>query len=312
MYKMIAAGQQFGTYETYWLTNIVYLAVCLFAGWLVYTYPELDLRFLYQPILPLLGVGFILFPVLHNSYPVVPFTFLQAGFALFDLYTWLLFTYLAARHRFSVIVIAWGVFLITSAIFTGELLFTAIVSKITVTMQETDLISLLAALLMFTGTIVFKGERETFAGWDSPLDLVRSNFLKPNLHETSDNSSVIEKIACAFNAETISNNSTEEVQLATILQNETASVSFRIAQEDLPEKFALQNNLTPREKQILLLLIEGRNNPYIRENLNVSNNTLKTHLRNIYRKLSINDRQELLDVYNEFKEGFYKDKSVEN
>lgn len=264
MHKMVAAGQQFGTYETYWLTNIVYLAVCLLAGGIIYANPGLDLTFLYQPILPLLGVGFVLFPVLHTVYPVIPFSFLQAGFALFDLYTWILFAYLAARHRFPVSVIAWGMFLITSAIFTGELLFTGVFSKITATMQETDLISLLAALLMFAGTMVFKGRRETFAGWD----------------------------------------------LVTGLQNQEQSVSIKITQEDLPEKFARQCNLTPREKQIVLLLIEGRNNPYIRETLNISNNTLKTHLRNIYSKLSINDRQGLLDLYNDFKAGLAKEKTA--
>lgn len=276
MHKMIAAGQQLGSYETYWLTNIVYFVVCLIAGGIIYAYPGLDLRLLYQPILPLLGAGFVLFPVLHTSYPVIPFSFLQAGFALFDLYTWILFAYLAARHRFPVSVIAWGMLLITLTIFTGELLYTSIFKEITVTIQETNLISLLAALLMFAGTMAFKGQRETFAGWDLP--------------KTSIDNSVVEEIACTHNYETGHSLFTDEVHL--------------------PEQFAQQYNLTPREKQIVLLLIEGRNNPYIRENLNISNNTLKTHLRNIYSKLSINARQQLLDLYNNFKEGFSKDKTV--
>lgn len=276
MYKMIAAGQPFGSYETYWLTNIIYFAVCLLAGRIIYTNPDLDLRLLYQPILPLLGVGFLLFPVLHTSYPVIPFSLLQAGFALFDLYTWVLFAYLAARYNFSFSIIAWGMFLITSAIFTGELLFAGLFSKIIVTMQETDLISLLAALLMFTGTMFFEGKRESFAGWDST-----------NQHDHVENSLVIEELACASN-----------------------SLSFTIVQEDLPEDFARQYNLTPREKQIMLLLIEGRNNPYIRENLNISNNTLKTHLRNIYAKLAINDRQDLLNIFNDFKEDFSNKKTI--
>lgn len=268
MHKMIAAGQQLGSYESYWLTNIVYFVVCLIAGGIIYANPGLDLRLLYQPILPLLGVGFVLFPILHTSYPIIPFSFLQAGFALFDLYTWILFAYLAARHHFPVSIIAWGMFLITLTIFTGELLYTSIFKEITATIQETNLISLLAALLMFAGTMAFKGQRETFAGWDLP--------------ETPIDNFPVEEIACTSNNETGPSLFTEEVHL--------------------PEQFARQSNLTPREKQIMLLLIDGRNNPYIRENLNISNNTLKTHLRNIYSKLSINDRQQLLDLYNNYKE----------
>jgi len=54
--------------------------------------------------------------------------------------------------------------------------------------------------------------------------------------------------------------------------------------------------LTEREKEIVSLLRKGRNNPVIRVELTISDNTLKTHLRNIYRKFSVGNRQELLSV----------------
>lgn len=139
-------------------------------------------------------------------------------------------------------------------------------------MKQTDLISLFAAILMFAGAMVFHGKPETFAGWDSLSAPEKSNF-----DETNETVLVIEETACSSD-ETNCTLITDEVQ-----------------------RFSSPYNLTPREKQILLLLLEGRNNPYIREKLNVSNNTLKTHLRNVYRKFSINDRQELLSLYVEFK-----------
>lgn len=272
MQKMIASGVKLGFYESFWVTNIVYFAICLLTGLIVYFNPGIDLRYIYRPILPLLGIGFVLFSALQHSFAVVPFTFLQSGFALFDLYTWVLLTCLAASHRYPVSVVGWGMFLITAAILTGELLFTGIFSTITMTMKQTDLISLFAAILMFAGTMVFHGERETLAGWNS-----LSAPGKPNLYQPNGTSMVIEETACASD-EANCNLITEEVL-----------------------RFSSPYNLTPREKQILLLLLEGRNNPYIREKLNVSNNTLKTHLRNLYRKLSVNDRQELLSLYVEFK-----------
>lgn len=54
--------------------------------------------------------------------------------------------------------------------------------------------------------------------------------------------------------------------------------------------------LSGRESEVLLLLARGRNLPYISEALFISKNTVRTHLKNIYQKLNVHDRQELLDL----------------
>ena len=54
--------------------------------------------------------------------------------------------------------------------------------------------------------------------------------------------------------------------------------------------------LTEREESVLGLLLAGRSVPYIAEQLCVSQNTVKTHVRHIYAKLDIHTRQELLDL----------------
>lgn len=54
--------------------------------------------------------------------------------------------------------------------------------------------------------------------------------------------------------------------------------------------------LTPREQDVLLLLLQGRSLPYIEKKLVISNGTVRTHSRNIYRKLDVHSRQELLDL----------------
>lgn len=57
--------------------------------------------------------------------------------------------------------------------------------------------------------------------------------------------------------------------------------------------------LTDREQGVLELLLAGRSAPYIAEQLCVSQNTVKTHVRHIYAKLDIHTRQELLDLVQE-------------
>ncbi len=57
------------------------------------------------------------------------------------------------------------------------------------------------------------------------------------------------------------------------------------------------NSLTERETQILGFMLQGYSMPQIAEKLTISLNTVKTHGSNIYRKLDVNSRRELLLRY---------------
>ncbi|MGD9581269.1 MAG: LuxR C-terminal-related transcriptional regulator, partial [Vampirovibrionia bacterium] len=49
-------------------------------------------------------------------------------------------------------------------------------------------------------------------------------------------------------------------------------------------------NLTPREVEVLKLIVDGRSNADIAYDLTVSMHTVKTHISNILSKLGVNDR----------------------
>lgn len=53
---------------------------------------------------------------------------------------------------------------------------------------------------------------------------------------------------------------------------------------------AQPQNLSPREREILSLAGRGMNNKEIAEELTLTQNTIKTHLRSIYRKCGVPDR----------------------
>lgn len=53
-------------------------------------------------------------------------------------------------------------------------------------------------------------------------------------------------------------------------------------------------NLSRREEEVLALLAEGNDTRDIEKALTVSRNTVKTHLRNVYAKLEVHSRDELL------------------
>lgn len=71
--------------------------------------------------------------------------------------------------------------------------------------------------------------------------------------------------------------------------------------DDHLDRFADAYGLTSRERDIFALFAEGRSAPYIAEMLVLSENTVKTHLRHIYTKCGLHNRQELLDAIEAFK-----------
>ncbi len=67
---------------------------------------------------------------------------------------------------------------------------------------------------------------------------------------------------------------------------------FSRACDELAEEY----RLSPRQKEIFLLLSKGRNVQYIKDKLVLSTPTVKSHVYNIYQKMSIHSHQELLDL----------------
>ena len=63
------------------------------------------------------------------------------------------------------------------------------------------------------------------------------------------------------------------------------------------EKLAQEYGLTRREGEILGLLVRGRSKAHIAEAFIISENTVRGHVKHIYAKLGIHNKQELLDLF---------------
>lgn len=59
--------------------------------------------------------------------------------------------------------------------------------------------------------------------------------------------------------------------------------------------------LSERQKEVLVLIAQGRSAKYVEQELSISLSTAQTHIRNIYRKVGVHSRQELLDEIEETK-----------
>lgn len=73
--------------------------------------------------------------------------------------------------------------------------------------------------------------------------------------------------------------------------------------ESVVYDMTLASRLTPREREILLVLSYGLSNPQLVELLDICITTVKMHLRHIYYKLSLASRNELIAYAKRFKQG---------
>ncbi|MCP5104183.1 MAG: helix-turn-helix transcriptional regulator [bacterium] len=65
--------------------------------------------------------------------------------------------------------------------------------------------------------------------------------------------------------------------------------------------FFTKYNISKREQEIALLVLQGETNKSIEEKLFISAHTVKNHIYNIYRKLGIKNRLQLTNLFREFK-----------
>ncbi|MCG8573183.1 MAG: helix-turn-helix transcriptional regulator [Spirochaetes bacterium] len=57
--------------------------------------------------------------------------------------------------------------------------------------------------------------------------------------------------------------------------------------------------MTLREKEIIKLILRGKSNKEIGDELFISERTVKNHIYNTYKKLDINSRFELIHLFNQ-------------
>lgn len=63
-------------------------------------------------------------------------------------------------------------------------------------------------------------------------------------------------------------------------------------------RLADEADLTPREREIFALTARGYSSPFIAEQLVISDSTVRFHQRNIYAKLGVHSKQELIALAN--------------
>lgn len=83
-----------------------------------------------------------------------------------------------------------------------------------------------------------------------------------------------------------------------------SKASFAISllhKKEKPDNGSFPNNsITKRELEIILMICKGKKTNEISEELFISPETAKVHLRNIYRKLGVNSTQQLMILFRDY------------
>ncbi|WP_420644356.1 helix-turn-helix transcriptional regulator [Candidatus Leptofilum sp.] len=60
------------------------------------------------------------------------------------------------------------------------------------------------------------------------------------------------------------------------------------------DKLPTNTSLTPKEKEVVALLAKGHSYAEISNHLSITKNTLKTHIKRIYKKLKVRNRTQAI------------------
>lgn len=143
----------------------------------------------------------------------------------------------------------------------------------------------------FSPIQVFGFGRSVIAGAGVIGSLVAFTFLPGILEDQSQTVTLSAIIAIALT--TLSNLLFSHCNILDLLKNPVdPQATFKDRCDEVFDLF----ELSPRQKEVACLLAYGRDANYISEKLFISKGTLNSHRLNIYRKMNIHSRQELLDL----------------
>ena len=97
--------------------------------------------------------------------------------------------------------------------------------------------------------------------------------------------------------------------LIAFYRKKIKNIEIKLKGEQKIEQFFSKNRISQREEEIITLLLQKKNRKEIEDLLYISSHTVKNHVYNIYKKLQVRKRGELIYLIESFKKlnliGFY-------
>ncbi len=244
------------------LTDPFYTLGALGAGLVLLRWFAVDLRSVYFFAQSLLALGFMAFAALGTGRPTIPPALLQLGFGTFGAYIFTLLLYLGSRAGRSE---ALSVVTSIQAVNSGSVLLGILLTKATGFAAAATGVpfvlasSLLGVALLFFSTLFLRDDPTSFAGY--------------GLHDAAE----------------------EERPSQEASTERAGSEGQFAAREDGLFAHLLKEGLSLQEIRVALCVAEGLANAEISRRLNITDNTVRSHLRKIHKKIGSSNRKTLID-----------------
>ncbi len=299
-FKLLALQQEFSS--AFYIANLSYGLICLGAGYYFTRSSLHNIDILYQAALPLIGSGFILLILPWLNAYHLGFIVLQCGLGCFDLYTTLLIITFAKLHPRPLAVCGTGIFMVTIFISMGNLLYTLLTQFFPRLLDPIALscsmgILSLWIIVTFPKSPGIKAFRDAFTSeYQQRLDY---NIAQ----EAQETTNTITPFTTSLwlppptPITTMAAPVTDDAEPTVVSVKDT--LTYKQDQEEIL--------LTPREEQVFHLLIRGYKYSSISEELGVSLNTTKFHIKHLYEKFHVTSKQALI----QWAENYYKKTDLE-
>lgn len=239
----------------------VFIALCAFAAAVIVISDltfrrKLTLTFSYRPVFLSLVASSLMF-MLTGSHSIVPDVCSCIGFILFSILNWTLLADLVSRASLNPYK-AFGIG--HGCCYVGRILG----NLLALTLHAHDLISMDVLMPITAAVIMALAVTYTYTLTEKDILLFE-------------------------NAEPISHADEESPS------SQPAAPKVSLSFGEKCRMLAEQNGLSERQVEVMLLFAKGRSRKRIEQELYISAGTVNSHLRNIYSKLGVHSRQELLD-----------------
>jgi DNA-binding CsgD family transcriptional regulator len=266
---------------------------------------NLDRGFTYRPTLLVMVAGCVLLPFIETMQGAIAVGIVSGGYMYFYALSWTLYADATYRLRLTGFkVFAWGRVFGALGYAAGMLINFVLVTFDQASILRPDVLSLITMVLLIATSIFVLDERNVTSGWGrsfraAQVVAVDADGVGAVATGVAVDGGAAAEMAGALPATTLPATPLRADGGSVVGVTATGAANGGANRESLLERncalLSDAHRLTKREREVLDYLARGRSLAWIERALQVSYSTVNTHVANIYHKLDVHSRQELLD-----------------
>lgn len=261
------------------------LAVLIAVGGCIWCLPRIDAKTLFAVAVVCVSAAFLLGPMLDLAAPGASSVLADVGTILFEIIIWIISVAIVRSCRLALRAAAGARLVAVFGHMVGALVG-AVSAMAAVSMPQASQAASLAIMFVYVVLLVAVTRDLSPAAFEASTAVTSAG--SPLPHATSHDDASLVPRETSFPADISTPVTSLPYGQGQAADAEYWSAPCRI----LADRFSL----TPRETEVLEQLAQGRDLASMEEKFVLSRNTVKMHVRNVYAKLGVHGKQEVIDL----------------